>query len=597
MKTQQEQLYRNLFQAADAYYDARPWERLAAELPVYVMNPVTKEYSIAVGMGGSGIVRGLAVYNGRAGQAAFKLTMDLAQDFDLRDRVPDYWTPFFLDSINLEFVDAADRTPTATERLAELGLRYRGALRHPLVGRYRHGYFAVEELTDDEIRHLTECVEAITYLAQLPYTELDRWYDVLDRGKKAVRLTRTAGGWRVDKFRPAAVSRYEMLPRPLVPGTLLPQPRGRRGDRPLAIALVPSAVPVDDPSDPPAYFPLVGVAVDMTDGRILDQLVFSPETLVEELGDWFAQVCRTHGPLQPLIHTPDEPTAHLLKEIAQHFGYQVKPDTEHDSLRGLTMHLYDSMASDMGRGGPEDALEAQMLQLMDEILGSTKGSPADMLNQLQQLMGQGGGNDLAALLGQGLGRSYGPSEPGQADPNALLQVRVDLAGAKPPIWRRLVVPATATLPEVHNILQIAFGWLGYHLHAFTDGYESYGPANPHDAFNDDIPYDDYQLGDFLTAKGDKLTYSYDFGDDWTHIIKLEKVLPKPNGKNTVHCTGGRRSAPPEDCGGIWGYENYLEALAAGRKHAYYADAVDALGKGFDAAAFSAEEVDEALRNL
>ena len=131
------------------------------------------------------------------------------------------------------------------------------------------------------------------------------------------------------------------------------------------------------------------------------------------------------------------------------------------------------------------------------------------------------------------------------------RVRIDLKGAKPPIWRRVELAGDATLADVHTLIQAAFGWNGSHLHAFETDYGPYGDGDA------DLEHRDpasATLEQFLLAPGDKLEYTYDFGDDWTHVIKLEAILdPEPG--LAPRCTAGRRAAPPDDCGGIWSYED------------------------------------------
>lgn len=61
------------------------------------------------------------------------------------------------------------------------------------------------------------------------------------------------------------------------------------------------------------------------------------------------------------------------------------------------------------------------------------------------------------------------------------------------------------------------------------------------------------------AVNSKLRYAYDFGDDWEHDILVEKVLDRDETATYPRCTGGRRAAPPEDCGGTWGYAELKDA--------------------------------------
>ena len=163
------------------------------------------------------------------------------------------------------------------------------------------------------------------------------------------------------------------------------------------------------------------------------------------------------------------------------------------------------------------------------------------------------------------------------------QVRVDLVGSKPPIWRRLDVPSSLTLDRVHDVLQTAFGWTNSHLHRFaltSDRYgrETEGILTPYDVEEGDegVLESEVRLDQFLAKKGDALHYSYDFGDDWEHTITLEATLPVVETGPTdavVLCLAGKRQGPPEDVGGIYSYE-HLIAVAANPRHPEYRDMLD-----------------------
>ncbi|NJC28376.1 plasmid pRiA4b ORF-3 family protein [Neolewinella antarctica] len=242
------------------------------------------------------------------------------------------------------------------------------------------------------------------------------------------------------------------------------------------------------------------------------------------------------------------------------------------------------------------ALVAESFSLVMEVGLGQLGLSESELTTMRMLSGLGDGESDSGprTSAPEFLQAFGPIEP-VASPADLLQVRVDLRGAKPPIWRRLTLPATTSMADLHRILQATFDWEGYHLHNFIYGRRFFGPAD--DQFSDAEPYHDIRLGDLLVEKNDSVTYWYDFGDDWHHAVKLEKVLPRKANQHHATCTAGRNAAPPEDCGGIWGYESYLEALKDGRKNEYYEDAVYALGKRFDPAAFSVEEINGRLSKV
>jgi hypothetical protein len=178
-------------------------------------------------------------------------------------------------------------------------------------------------------------------------------------------------------------------------------------------------------------------------------------------------------------------------------------------------------------------------------------------------------------------------------PAPIYQIKVSLRGAKPPIWRRLEVPADTGLAELHRILQVAFGWEECHMHVFETAYGMFGVADPELGHRAEAPV---TLEQVAPGVGDRLQYTYDFGDDWTHEIVVEKQLDR-RPVAYPQCTGGRRAAPPEDCGGIWGYEELVEVLSD-PGHPDHNDRLEWLGlesaADFQPARFDAAEVTRAL---
>ncbi len=178
-------------------------------------------------------------------------------------------------------------------------------------------------------------------------------------------------------------------------------------------------------------------------------------------------------------------------------------------------------------------------------------------------------------------------------PQHIFQLKVTLAGTKPPIWRRLLVTDTITLPLFHSALQTAMGWTDSHLHMFIAGRDQYGMPDP-DWDNDIIPETKVQLGSLLQNPKDKLIYEYDFGDSWEHRIVLEKVLPFDPETVTPVCTGGKRNCPPEDVGGVWGYEEFLEAIN-NPSHEDYDNMLEWAGDDFDPEQFNINNINAALK--
>ena len=156
----------------------------------------------------------------------------------------------------------------------------------------------------------------------------------------------------------------------------------------------------------------------------------------------------------------------------------------------------------------------------------------------------------------------------------IYQIRLTLEGTTPPIWRRLLVPANLTLPQFHDVLQIAMGWQNCHLHQFSGGGAKYGQADPSEpGCLAEMGWIDERKGrvsQLLPGAGAKAEYLYDFGDDWLHEIVVEQVLPVDPRRAYPVCLEGKGAGPPEDCGGPHGFENIREALSD-PKHPQYWD--------------------------
>ncbi len=174
-----------------------------------------------------------------------------------------------------------------------------------------------------------------------------------------------------------------------------------------------------------------------------------------------------------------------------------------------------------------------------------------------------------------------------------LQVKVTLEGIRPPIWRRLLIPSDISLRKFHDILQIAFGWTDSHLHMFVAGEERYGMPDPDGELDWRKNDARVKLGQLLLKPKDSLTYEYDFGDNWTHRIVVEKVVAESAPAKVSSCIGGARACPPEDCGGPWGYMEFLKAIGNPR-HPEHKEMLEWAGGAFDSEIFDVEAVNQEL---
>lgn len=174
----------------------------------------------------------------------------------------------------------------------------------------------------------------------------------------------------------------------------------------------------------------------------------------------------------------------------------------------------------------------------------------------------------------------------------IYQIKISLIGAKPPIWRTVLVPSDLGLEDFHDVIQVAMGWTDSHLHQFIDDKKFYGI--PDDEFGMEMEDESkYMLSQLLQDEKDSLTYEYDFGDSWEHKILLEKILPYDSNTLLPVCIKGKRACPPEDCGGIWGYEELLETISD-PKHPDYKEMLDWLGGELDPDEFDLKEINEDL---
>jgi Plasmid pRiA4b ORF-3-like protein len=230
---------------------------------------------------------------------------------------------------------------------------------------------------------------------------------------------------------------------------------------------------------------------------------------------------------------------------------------------------------------------------------------ATLLETLASIAGGAGGVPNGGHRGGSDGLRFGgpapaklPAKRKKSDgPAPIYQVKVGLRDAKPPIWRRLRVPADVSLARLHDVVQAAFGWEDSHMHVFETPYGDFGRADRELGHRAEAPV---TLEQVAGQAGDKIRYTYDFGDGWVHEIAVEKVLDRDPALVYPSCTGGRRAAPPDDCGGIWGYEELVEILTD-PQHPEHQDRLEWLGLDhaaqFDPAAFDVDEVNRALANL
>lgn len=183
----------------------------------------------------------------------------------------------------------------------------------------------------------------------------------------------------------------------------------------------------------------------------------------------------------------------------------------------------------------------------------------------------------------------------QSKSQSVYQLKITLKSTRPPIWRRVLITSETTLGKLHQIIQETMGWSDYHLHSFLIQGEEYGQPMP----EEDVDVHNEQsvkLSRVVMREKFKFVYTYDFGDSWDHEIVVEKVLPLDPQMSYPVCLTGKRACPPEDCGGVWGYTSFLEAIQD-PSHSEHESMLEWVGGEFDPDAFDLDRVNQLLKQI
>lgn len=176
--------------------------------------------------------------------------------------------------------------------------------------------------------------------------------------------------------------------------------------------------------------------------------------------------------------------------------------------------------------------------------------------------------------------------------DAAIRLKITLQDTEPAIWRRIEVPASITLKQLHPIIQAAMGWENAHLFRYSVGRQSidgpglsgtglYGQSN--------ITAGRATLDD-LTARGIKrFSYLYDMGDSWEHDLHIEKALTAAPAVLYPRFIDGAGRCPPEDVGGIPGFYNFLDALK-NKRHPDHHHLIEWHGGPFDANSLGEDQI-------
>ena len=184
--------------------------------------------------------------------------------------------------------------------------------------------------------------------------------------------------------------------------------------------------------------------------------------------------------------------------------------------------------------------------------------------------------------------------------DTILQLKVTLVGSRPSIWRKILIPINSTFFALHVAIQDAFGWDDAHLHQFhtTEPYRRNSIYRnvigfPMPEMEDVLDERKIKLSEWLQTPKSKVWYEYDFGDDWMHEVRVEKVMPGDPKIHYPSLVAGANACPPEDCGGVGGYGQLLEVLRNPR-HEDHEEMLEWLGiesaEDFDPTFFDEKDV-------
>ena len=155
-----------------------------------------------------------------------------------------------------------------------------------------------------------------------------------------------------------------------------------------------------------------------------------------------------------------------------------------------------------------------------------------------------------------------------SEPKSYL-IRIELLRTHRPIWREVWVPSDLTLDMLHDVIQEAMGWDDDHMHAFEFKKQRFQSVEFIDGLDDDAgkPEELVELSELLKRARQKLTYTYDFGDNWQHSVTLKKQVSL-NLEQLFTCIEGEGACPMEDCGGVYGHERICAFAKTGVDDGY-----------------------------
>ncbi len=179
---------------------------------------------------------------------------------------------------------------------------------------------------------------------------------------------------------------------------------------------------------------------------------------------------------------------------------------------------------------------------------------------------------------------------------SIYQIKMTLKDIEPLIWRRFQINGNINLFQLHKIIQTIMGWENAHLHQFLihDKKYSHHGYEPEEFRKETLNEGKFKLNGLITKENTSFIYEYDFGDDWKHELVVENILKDQEQLPHPICLAGENACPPEDCGGPWGYQDFIEAFQDS-KHERHKECREWVGNDFDPEALDADRINQHLK--
>jgi len=580
--------WQQLYDLADRIKALKPWEVLGEDDVFGVRDPETGADAFVSIMGAAGEHFAVAAYFGAETLYQFWALSDMDADFQ-----PEII--FSLRHVQLSFEDRDTLHGEDRAIIKKTGHKYRGRLAWPMFRSYLPGYLPWRiDATEARImiHVLEQTLDVATRAAQMdgllePPT--DETYLI-----RTPEVTGNTITWRDQLVEVLPPAHKELAAQ--IDASVLQQVKKlpRRKKSALEMEFFPMPQPMVNEEGRP-YLPTTLLAVDSASGMIVVSEMLPPTTgiieILLQIPQLLAEGLVRLGYVPGTIKVQHPMAAEIAGMLQEATDWKVKLEAELEMLNSAIDFLFSALGADSPMAEDEE-LETALIDMLDAMLSEEVDDQPDA----EQVRHRG---PKPAALSKG---GKAPSKTGKAsaaakasEPSQVYQLKITLKGATPPIWRRVLVPDNLTLNQLHHVIQVAMGWYDAHLHEFSIDDVAYG--TPGLDYAEAMQNDNkVRLTQVIGNNTKRFRYTYDFGDDWVHVIDIEKMLPyEPNRVYPV-CLAGKRACPPEDVGGIWGYQAFLETLN-NPSDPNHEGLLEWIGGGFDAEEFDIEEVNAVFARM